>query len=131
MNMSPNSHDAGGRVRALRGAITVDRDEPAAIIAATERLLVAMLERNRVEIGELISVIFTATPDLVSEFPAAGARHLGLGGVPLLCAREIDVRAATPRCIRILAHLYTPRSALELEHVYLDGARELRTDLVE
>jgi chorismate mutase len=131
MNMSPSDHDAAARVRGLRGAITVERDEPEAIVAATERLLVAMLDRNGVESGELISVIFTATPDLVSEFPAAAARRLGLAEVPLLCAREIDVPQATPRCIRILAHLYTRRTAGELEHVYLDGARNLRSDLVE
>lgn len=129
--MSPSDHDTAARVRGLRGAITVERDEPEAIVAATERLLVVMLERNGVESGELISVIFTATSDLVSEFPAAAARHLGLAEVPLLCAREIDVPQATPRCIRILAHLYTRRTAEELEHVYLDGARSLRTDLVE
>jgi chorismate mutase len=131
MNMSPSNHDTTARVRGLRGAITVERDDPEVIVAATERLLVAMLERNGVESGELISVIFTATPDLVSEFPAAAARRLGLAEIPLLCAREIDVPHATPRCIRILAHLYTRRTALELEHVYLDGARNLRTDLVE
>lgn len=129
--MSPSDHDTAARVRGLRGAITVERDEPEAIVAATERLLVAMLERNGVASGELISVIFTATSDLVSEFPAAAARRLGLAEVPLLCAREIDVPQATPRCIRILAHLYTRRTAEELEHVYLDGARSLRTDLVE
>jgi chorismate mutase len=131
MNMSPSNHGSTARVRGLRGAITVERDDPETIVAATERLLSTMLERNGVESGELISVIFTATPDLVSEFPAAAARRLGLAEVPLLCAREIGVAHATPRCIRILAHLYTQRTAHELEHVYLDGARNLRTDLVE
>jgi chorismate mutase len=131
MDMSPSNHDSAARVRGLRGAITVERDDPETIVAATGRLLATMLERNGVESGELISVIFTATPDLVSEFPAAAARRLGLAEVPLLCAREIGVAHATPRCIRILAHLYTRRTAQELEHVYLDGARNLRSDLVE
>ena len=118
-------------MRALRGATTASSDDPSAIVAATETLLTEMLRRNEVDATELISVIFTATSDLVSEFPAAAARRLGLADVPLLCAREIEVPHATPRCIRILAHLYTARSAVELEHVYLEGARNLRADLLD
>jgi chorismate mutase len=132
MSTKESRSDTGAvRVRALRGATTVSGDEPAAIVAATEDLLAEMLRRNEVDPGELISMIFTATSDLNSEFPAAAARRLGLADVPLLCAREIEVPDGTPRCIRILAHLYTARSAPELEHVYLEGARNLRADLVD
>lgn len=118
-------------VRALRGATTVDADTPEQIAERTCALLGAMLERNGVGHEDLISMIFTATPDVVSMFPATAARTLGLGDVPLLCASEIDVPGATPRCIRVLVHLTTDRDRGELHHVYLEGARGLRDDLPE
>lgn len=119
------------RVRALRGAITVDADEPTQIVAATVELLRAMLDKNGASAEDLISVVFTATTDLVSEFPAAAARTIGISDVPLLCAQEIPVPGAVPRCIRVLMHLYTERDYASLRHVYLGGARGLRTDLPE
>ena len=131
MNMSSSGSNEGERVRAVRGATTVERDDADAIVDATEHLLKEILERNAIEPGDLVSVIFTATPDLVTEFPAAAARRLGLADVPLLCAGEIAVSRATPRCIRILAHVYTRRAAGELNHIYLEGARNLRADLFE
>jgi chorismate mutase len=118
-------------VRALRGATTVEADTPDQISERTVALLEAMLERNGVDHEDLISIVFTTTPDLVSMFPATAARTLGLGDVPLLCASEIDVVGATPRCIRILVHLTTERARHELHHVYLQGARGLRDDLPE
>lgn len=119
------------RMRALRGAITVpgnDRDE---IVSATGELLEAMISRNAVDGDDLVSMIFTATPDLDAEFPAIAARRLGLAHVPLLCSVELDVVGAMPRCVRVLMHLYTDRSADELQHVYLREARELRADLAD
>ena len=119
------------RVRALRGAITVESDEPDQIVAATVELLREMLGRNEAAPEDLISVVFTATTDLVSEFPAAAARTIGISDVPLLCAQEIPVPGAVPRCIRVLMHLYTERDYASLRHVYLRDARGLRTDLPE
>lgn len=119
------------RVRALRGAITVEADEPALITGATSELLAAMLERNGATTDDLISLVFTSTPDLTSEFPAAAARGMGISEVPLLCAQEIAVPGSMPRCIRVLIHLYTDRDYASLRHVYLRGARALRTDLPE
>lgn len=119
------------RVRALRGAITVDADERGLIFDATVELLREMLSRNDVVIEDLISIVFTSTSDLVSEFPAAAARTIGVSHVPLLCAQEIPVPDAVPRCIRVLMHLYTERDYASLRHVYLRDARGLRTDLPE
>lgn len=116
-------------VRALRGATTADADTPEQITERTVALLEAMFERNDVDHDDLISIWFTVTEDLVSAFPAAGARTIGLGDVPLLCAREIPVPGSTPRCIRVLAHLSTEKSRGELHHVYLEGAVGLRDDL--
>jgi chorismate mutase len=118
-------------VRALRGATTVDSDTPEQVTTRIHNLLLAMLERNGVDHEDLISIVFTATSDVVSIFPATAARKLGLGDVPLLCARELDIVGATPRCLRVLMHIYTARSRSELHHVYLEGARELRDDLPE
>ncbi len=116
-------------VRALRGATTVDADTEEQITERVQTLVRAMLERNGIDKDDLISVIFTATDDLVSLFPAAAARGVGLGDVPLLCARELAVREATPRCIRVLMHLTTDTAPSELRHIYLEGAKGLRDDL--
>ncbi|MBA3629133.1 MAG: chorismate mutase [Actinobacteria bacterium] len=119
------------RVRGLRGATTVAHDDADAIVAATADLLQEMLERNEVAPDDLVSLVFTSTSDLTAEFPAAAARRLGIDHIPLLCAREIDVPGSVPRCIRVLMHLYTGRDHGTLRHVYLRGARRLRSDLPE
>lgn len=118
-------------LRGVRGATTVPENDAGAISAATEALLREMLLANDLAVDDLISIIFTMTPDLDAAFPAAAARHMGLGAVPLLCATEIDVPEALPRCIRVLMHVATPLSPSELQHVYLGGARGLRSDLYE
>jgi chorismate mutase len=116
-------------VRALRGATTVDDDTPEQITERVGALVNEMLARNDVDKDDLISVIFTATDDVISMFPAAAARAVGLGDVPLLCARELAIQGGTTRCIRVLMHLTTERSRSELRHVYLAGAEGLRDDL--
>ncbi|HXW31941.1 MAG TPA: chorismate mutase [Acidimicrobiales bacterium] len=118
-------------VRALRGATTVDADTPEQITERTVALLEAMLERNGVEHEDLISILFTATPDVTAMFPATAARTMGLGDVPLLCAAEIAVPGAAARCIRVLLHMTSDRGRHQLHHVYLEGARGLRDDLPE
>lgn len=119
------------RVRAARGAIVVAEDRAEVLLEATERLLRAMLERNGVDLEDLVSVLFTATEDLRSAFPAEAARRMGLGKVPLLCAREIPVDGSMPRVIRVLMHFHSDRTLGDIEHVYLDGAESLRDDLDE
>jgi len=118
-------------VRAVRGATTIDEDTVEQINERVQALVKAMLDRNDVSHDDLVSVIFTATDDIHAAFPAAAARAIGLGDVPLLCARELDVVGGTPRCIRVLMHLTTERARNELHHVYLEGARGLRDDLPE
>ena len=116
-------------VRAVRGAIQVGANDRDVIIAGAAELVRAVLDRNRIDPADLISVVFTATPDLTAEFPAYAARSIGITDVPLLCATEIDVPGAMPRVIRLLAHVDTPLVREELRHVYLHGAAALRTDL--
>ena len=116
-------------VRALRGATTVDADTPEQVHDRVGALVNEMLDRNDVDKDALISIVFTATDDITSMFPAAAARAVGLGDVPLLCARELAIDGGTPRCIRVLMHLTTERSRSELRHVYLAGAEGLRDDL--
>ncbi len=116
-------------VRAVRGAIQIEQDDREELLDATTELLTAVLERNGIVADDLISVVFTATPDLRSEFPAYAARKMGITDVPLLCASEIDVPGAMPRVLRLLAHVETDRSRSDLRHVYLRGAAALRTDL--
>jgi chorismate mutase len=117
------------RIRALRGAITLDADTKEQVIERTARLLQTILERNGASKADLVSIIFTATGDVRSEFPAAAARSIGISDVPLLCARELDVDGAIGLCIRVLVHLYTDKEPSSLRHVYLEGAVPLRTDL--
>ncbi len=116
-------------VRAVRGAIQVDVDERDQVLEASTELLTAVLERNQLRSEDLISVLFTATPDLTSEFPAYAARMMGITDVPLLCASEIDVPGAMPRVLRLLAHVETDLPRVNIRHVYLRGAAGLRTDL--
>ena len=116
-------------VRALRGATTVDEDTAEQIKERVVALLDEMLRRNGVDHDDLISIWFTATDDIHSTFPATAARTVGLGDVPLICARELDIVGGTPRCIRVLMHLTTERTRGELRHVYLEGAKGLRDDL--
>jgi len=117
------------RVRAARGAIAVAQDSADVLLGATQRLLSELLGRNDVETDDLVSVLFTATEDLRSAFPAEAARRMGLGIVPLMCAREIPVDGSMPRVVRVLVHFHSDRSLAEVEHVYLDGAESLRDDL--
>jgi chorismate mutase len=116
-------------LRALRGATTVDRDSAEEIEERVATLLEELFDRNAVEHDDLISIVFTATDDIHAAFPAGAARTIGLGDVPLLCARELDVEGGTPRCIRVLVHLESDRRRDELRHVYLEGAVGLRDDL--
>lgn len=116
-------------VRALRGATTVDEDTREQVFARTQALLTEMWARNDVAHDDLISILFTVTGDITSCFPAAAAREIGLGDVPLMCAQEIPVPGSKALCIRVLAHLETERSRQDLRHVYLEGAVSLRDDL--
>lgn len=117
------------QLRALRGATSVPVNQSDAIVDAAEELLATMLRENEVAPQDLVSIVFTSTPDLDAVFPAAAARRLGLGGIPLLCAAEIDVDGALARCVRVLIHLYSERDYSGLRHIYLGEARRLRTDL--
>jgi chorismate mutase len=119
------------KLRALRGATTCDENTKDEIDRRTCVLVQTMLERNDVDKEDLVSIIFTATDDLTAEFPATAARALGLGDVPLLCARELGIRHGMSRCVRVMMHLYTDRTRSEMHHVYLEGARALRDDLPE
>lgn len=121
----PASH-----VRAIRGATTVERDHAEDIRAATQALLREMCARNDIVPQDVISAVFTVTHDLRTEFPARAARELGWVDVPLLCMVEIDVPGALAHCIRVLLHIETARARGEIEHVYLEGARVLRPDLL-
>lgn len=115
------------RVRAVRGAIVVPGDSAEAILSATARLLSGLMDTNRLETGDLISILFTATSDLTAAFPAEAARRMGLASVPLICAREIEVPGSLGRVVRVLAHAET--GAETLTPVYMDGAEALRDDL--
>jgi chorismate mutase len=119
------------RVRALRGATTLERDERGHLFARTQELVAAVLARNDLVEDDLISIVFTATDDVHSAYPAEAAREAGITHVPLLCTRELDIDGGIARCIRVLVHAYTTRTAQELRHVYLHDARQLRTDLPE
>ncbi|HVQ95154.1 MAG TPA: chorismate mutase [Mycobacteriales bacterium] len=116
-------------VRGVRGAIQIDGDDREAILDGADELVREVLKRNTIEPDDLISIIFTATPDLTADFPAYAARRLGLTDVPLLCASEIAVPHAMPRVLRLLAHVETTRPRTDMRHVYLRGAAALRTDL--
>ena len=116
-------------VRGLRGATTVEADTAAQVTERTQELLREIMHRNDLREDDIISILFTATADLTSIFPATAIRGIGFGAVPLLCAAEIPVPGSMPLCIRVLLHVYTERSREDMHHVYLHGAQVLRDDL--
>lgn len=118
------------RLYALRGATTVEHDTSDDIAERTAELLGVVLDRNDVAIDDIVSVIFSATPDLRADFPAVAARSIGLSHTPLLCCQEIPVVGALERCIRVLVHVYLPPKT-DVHHVYLHEASQLRLDLPE
>jgi chorismate mutase len=116
------------RLYALRGAISVSRDDAQEILDATTELMTEIVQRNDLSPAQVVSCIFTATDDLTAEFPAVAARAIGFDRVPLLCSREIPVPGALPRVIRVLIHYYAAEEH-ETKHVYLGEAAALRADL--
>ena len=118
-------------VRAIRGATQVAENSPEAIAAGVKELLTEILKSNSITPDEVISVLFTASPDLNAAFPAAFAREVGFESVPLICAVEIDVPGALARTIRVMAHVETSRNAAEISHIYLHGAKALRRDIAQ
>ncbi|MFK4069102.1 chorismate mutase [Streptomyces sp. NPDC029674] len=120
-------------VRAVRGAVQLERDAADHMAEQVGALLTAVIERNGLTPEDLISIWFTATPDLHSDFPAAAARGLGIGlaDVPLICAQEMDVDGAMPRVVRVLAHIDTDRPRSGITHVYLGAAAALRKDIAQ
>ncbi|MDK1475648.1 chorismate mutase [Streptomyces sp. 549] len=118
-------------VRAVRGAVQLERDDAGEMHARVAELLAAVLERNALGTDDLISIWFTATPDLRSDFPAAAARSTGLADVPLICAQELDIPGAMPRVVRLLAHVETDLPRTAVSHVYLGAAAALRKDIAQ
>ncbi len=116
-------------VRGVRGATTVDENTADDILEATGQLLLALQDANRFDVDDVISIMFTATPDLTAAFPATAARNLGWTRTALLGAVEMAVPGALPRCVRVLLHLQSDRAPDMLQHVYLRGAAVLRPDL--
>jgi chorismate mutase len=118
-------------VRAVRGAITVAADDPESIRDATRELLDELLRANELAPDDVVSALFTVTPDLCSEFAAHGARIVGWSDVPMICAQEADIDTALPRCMRVLLHVHTTLPRSGLRHVYLRDAVTLRPDLAQ
>ena len=116
-------------VRAVRGATQLEEDLREHMLERVAEMVTDVMEANGLDVDDFISVLFTATPDLFSEFPAYAARRLGFTDVPLVCAREIDVAGAMPRVVRMLAHVETDLPKADITHVYLHGAANLRRDL--
>ena len=118
-------------IRGLRGATTCTSDTAEQIVTATQELLTMLMERNNLTHDDVVSVIFTTSPDLTATFPATAARGVGFGDIPLICASEINVPGSMAMCIRVLMHVYTDRARTEIRHVYLRNAQSLRDDLPE
>ncbi|KRE99282.1 MULTISPECIES: chorismate mutase [Nocardioides] len=118
-------------VRAVRGATQLDEDTREHMLDRVAEMVLDVMASNDLEVDDFISVIFTATSDLVSEFPAYAARRLGFGDVPLICARELEIAGSMPRVVRMMAHVETDLTKGEVTHVYLHGAANLRRDLTK
>jgi chorismate mutase len=113
----------------VRGATQLDEDVRDHLLERVAEMVVDVMEANGLVVEDFISVIFTATSDLVSEFPAYAARRLGFGDVPLICARELEIAGSMPHVVRMMAHVETDLPRADITHVYLHGAAALRKDL--
>lgn len=116
-------------MRAIRGAVCLSRDDSAEMQEAVGEMLTAILERNQITTDQVVSVLFTCTPDIHCGFPAKAAREFGFGEVPLMCAQEIDVDGALALTVRVMLHVDTDVARAEIRHVYLRGAEVLRPDV--
>ena len=116
-------------VRAVRGATQLDEDTREHMLDRVAELVTDVMTANGLDVDDFISIIFTATSDLVSEFPAYAARQLGFSDVPLVCARELEIDGSMPRVVRLMAHVETDLPRSDITHVYLHGAANLRRDL--
>jgi chorismate mutase len=116
-------------VRAVRGATQLEGDDRDHLLDRVAEMVLDVMESNNLAVDDFISVIFTSTSDLVSEFPAYAARQLGFGEVPLICARELEIEGSMPRVVRMLAHVESELPKAEVTHCYLHGAAALRRDL--
>lgn len=121
------------RLAAVRGATTLDADTSEEVLSRTAELLDTLMQRNGLTTDDVVSLLFTATDDVRSEFPAAAVRAAGISDVPMLCARELAVEGDSnvPLCVRVMAHIETDQPRTALRHAYLRGARQLRSDLRE
>lgn len=118
-------------VRAIRGATQLDVDDREHLFERTIELVTEVVRQNEIAHEDLVSILFTCTPDLTSDFPATAAREMGMGDVPLMCAVEIDVAGALPRVVRLMLHANIDRPRDQIRHVYLHGATVLRRDLAQ
>lgn len=118
-------------MRAVRGATQLDSDDREEMLARVAEMVTAVMAANSLTEDDFISIIFTATSDLVSEFPAYAARQLGFTDVPLICTRELEIDGAMPRVVRMMAHIETDLTRAEITHAYLRGAAHLRRDLTK
>jgi chorismate mutase len=119
------------KVRAIRGATQLETDSVEEMRRAVVDLLTTLFSENEISTDELVSILFTATSDIHSDFPAAAARTLELGAIPLICAQEIDVAGALPRVVRVMVHAYSHRTHAEIKHIYRGGAQSLRKDIAQ
>ncbi len=117
------------RIVAVRGATTIESNTWDSMEERVQEMLLAIMERNDIDHSDVVSVLFTATPDVTVAFPATAARGIGFGDIPLICASEIDVPGGTPLCVRVMLHIYSERQRDAIRHVYLHGAQGLRDDL--
>ena len=119
------------KVRAIRGATQLSEDDSAQMAEAVTELLKELFEKNDLDKEDLISILFTSTGDLRSDFPAAAARTLDLGDIPLICALEIPVAGSLPRVVRVMVHAHSERYHAEIKHIYKRGAEVLRRDIAQ
>ncbi len=119
------------RVVAIRGATQLKSDDADEMAAAVTELLTEIFDRNSLSKDDLVSIFFTSTEDLTSDFPAAAARKLDLGDIPLMCAREIPVAGSLPRVVRVMVHAYSELNHAQAKHLYMRGAEVLRKDIAQ
>lgn len=124
-------------MQAIRGAITAETDRPDEIRRVVEKLMERIIAANSINAEKIVSVFFSSTSDIKSLYPAQAFREMGYDNIPLFSCQEPEITGSLELCIRVLIHLEEKDeeagriSQENISHIYLEGARKLRPDLVE
>ena len=114
---------------ALRGAVQCN-NTAGDICCQVETMYDELLQVNKLDEENIVSVIFSVTGDINKVNPCSALRKNGRAkDLSLFSAVEPDCENSLERVIRVLIHCYLEENT-KIFHVYRNGAEVLRPDRV-